>query len=317
MIRGAVLCLAALAASSGALAQTGPLHVGIAPGQSPQAAVRAAKLAALAAQLRASWQARNGAGATPGFANPSITAGAVTTTTLNVVAALPAPMLSLSFSTDTPGLAAIDWEFASGTGNQSISGSYSSPQPLTTGTLVLQSHYPEVGGTLSRYAEPGTWSLTFVSICDTAGDCQYYFAPALTSVIPQNTFTVVNSGKPDISPPTITAAKILTPTISLGAPNPAFAVTLTVKDTLSGVANAFVYIAQPGSTGGSATEALTPHPLLKGTLVAEDPISPTDPTGTWTIMGYRICDVATNCASDFTAADITKLFGKNTFTVTE
>ncbi len=286
MFRIAACCLAALAtvaASFGATAQTEPLRVTIAPGQSPQQAMRDARLVERVAKLRADWAARAAGDRTlaPTYALPKITAGALLTTSLNVQVALPAPKLSVSFRTDAPSLSFIAYEFTASSANQYLYSEYISPQPLTKGTLILQAPnggaYIFYGGILGLYAAPGTWSLTFVFLCDTAGDCQEYDGTALAAIFKRTRFTVTNRGTPDTTPPKVSSGKILTPKVSLSAANPAFRAQLGVADNLSGVEYPLVFINPTGTGHGNADEIGTPYPLLSGTAVAVDHIAKNDP----------------------------------------
>jgi hypothetical protein len=313
--------LAAVAASHGAVAQTGPLLVTHVPGQSLHDAIRESKLAARVGALRADWAARTADAAVPqSYALPSITKGSLLTTSLNVTTPLAAPTLSVSFTTDTPGLSYMCYEFSGPGGGQYLESCYDSGQPLTKGTLVLQA--PEGGGVFGLYAAPGTWTLSYIYLVDTAGDFQSYQGSALTAIFQPSTFALTNAGTPDTMPPTVTSGKILTPSISLSsATYPKFLAQLGVGDNLSGVASVLVYIEPPGGTFGLAYYSYTPHPLLTGTAVAADYLfSETGgsiPTGIWTVDGFGACDIATNCYEDFNPADIKKLFGKNKFKVTD
>jgi hypothetical protein len=320
MRRTVMVCLAGFAAAAGptaAFADEQPLRIYITPGQSLQEAMRDSLLAERAAALRANWAARTAepAPATT-YAMPSITKGTLVTKTLSVQAPLPSPVLALTFETDTPGLSSVYYSFTSPVGNLYLTNTYTSPLPTTKGTLTLQAHNTAFG-LLGGYAPPGTWTLTYVDICDTAGDCQYYQPPQLATLFNRVTFTVTNPGTADTTPPAIVSGKILTPKVKLSAANPIFLAEFKVTDTISGVAYAQVFIMPPGSNSSFADDYATPQPVLNGNVVAGTTLETTSPTGTWTIYGYGACDVAGNCFSDFTAADVLTVFGKNSFVVTQ
>lgn len=103
-----------------------------------------------------------------GAGNPSaaITAGSITTPTLNVSVAPAAPGFSISYAAPG-GLKSVSVTLTSAETAQSLTVSFP-PPPLTdevdgaTGTLALQD---PVHSVLGLYAAPGTWKLTAATIC--------------------------------------------------------------------------------------------------------------------------------------------------------
>lgn len=312
-LRSLLACVALCVSSGFADAQESSHRLLVYPGMSPQLSSIRARVEARGEALRQAWLS---SGHPPTTTTPTIVSGKILTPTLNVIMAPAAPQISVKFQTGPAGLSYIEAYYVSDSSGQVRYATYYAPGDVdapspTKGTLKIEQ---AVGGALGLYSAAGSWTLETLTIQDAAGNYAAYSGSALASLFPSLNFTVTNSGTPDTQNPVINAGKILTPTVKLSSAHPSFRTSLTVSDNLSGVASVCVFVQEPGSGGGFCDDGTPPSPLLSGT-VQGDTILKGDPTGTWTIYGYQICDVAGNCVFDTSASDIQALFGTTTFAV--
>jgi hypothetical protein len=308
-------CMAAALSSAGIgrihAGQTEPMHIRIEPGQTIQHALFLAKLHARLHARRgapgASQAARDGGK----VFDPVITAGAVVSGTVTVGKSGSLPEIKLTYKTDDGGLGGVEFTFTAPDGVQSLTYSYYPQGYSKSATVTFEANVPT-----PYYAQPGQWTLTSAFIEDNQFNYTQYDQAQLAALITNPYVSVVNNGPVDITPPVVTGGAILTPTVSLSSPIPVFEATLTGTDDVSGMENAFVGIEPPGGTYSQVDVYNAPFPLLSGTLDAYSPIFTGQPTGTWSITSYSLCDVAGNCFNDTSPADVTSLFGTDTFTVT-
>jgi len=242
---------------------------------------------------------------------PSITGGAIVSTTLTVGQATSIPTVQVSYKTGAKGLGGLELVFTSPNGSESLTISYA-PHGLTTGGTVTVAQPTNV----PSYTQPGQWQLVAAYIEDYAGNFVSYSQSQLAALFPVTAINVVNNGPVDITPPVVTAGKILTPSVSLSSPLPVFAASLTGSDDVSGMYAPFVGILPPGGSFSQVDQITMPFPLLAGTGTAYSTVFPGQPTGTWSISFYALCDVAGNCFTDQSPTDIQNLFGTTTFQVT-
>ncbi|HEY1961751.1 MAG TPA: hypothetical protein VGG69_04985 [Rhizomicrobium sp.] len=247
-----------------------------------------------------------------------------------------APKVTLNFQTGSSGIESVSLYFHTISANRqqlylSHSITYKSPA-VTQGTWPLQDIGDSFGyGAFNPYSTPGKWVLDNAYIYDQAGNYTAYSeadlatlfgCPGATDCI---TVKVTNNGTPDAKPPSITAAKIQTPKVSLASPPASFAASLTVSDNVSGVHYSWVEVCPPNGSGGNCVSYsnYTTSPLLSGKITNYDWVCgstdkcSTTSTGLWTIYAFGACDVANNCVSDYNATDIGNLFGTTTFKVTQ
>ena len=159
-----------------------------------------------------------------------------------------------------------------------------------SGSIVVQS------GPMNLYARPGAWTISQLSIQDFAGRLVTYSGNELARIIPNPTFQVVNTGTPDILPPTVSAGKLLTPRVSLSSGTPFFGASFTVADNLSGVSEIFILLAGPRSNLSVLASGFPPSPVLNGDIITgADMSSFKAGVGIWTMTVVQICDAATNC----------------------
>jgi hypothetical protein len=299
-------------ASAAVADTTVPRFIVVRPGEAPKAAWRRALLAD--ALARHGITALPGPGAHPATTAPTIISGKLVTTKLATTAQPAAPKLTFKYA--TPGLFDYAYfEFESPAG-QILFASYSAALPSSTSGTVT---FEDPLATLSLYAEPGKWILSYAAIVDGSLNYTEYNATQLASLFPSVTLDVTNSGVVDYTPPTVTAGKIKTKKVSLKSTYAYFEADLTVTDDTSGVAFPIVFISPPGSDFGLSYDDLPPIPKLKGTFLSATPVtafSPT-PTGAWTIVGYGAADAALNYFEDTNPTDVQKLFGTTTFEVTD
>jgi hypothetical protein len=297
-----------------------PMKIELKPGESPQFALLRIQTEARAAQLRAAWIA---AGHAIPPSAPVITSGKILTPTIKTTVAPAAPKFSITFSGSTS-LSFVEAVFASNSTGQELQVQYSTPQGApspTNGTINIGqpdrplSFFSPQNFTL--YSAAGTWTLSYLNIADTSGNTNVYGEGQVATLFGgANTITVTNPASPDTSAPMVSAGKILTPTVHIKSATPAFGAQLTATDNLSGVFFSCVYIEAPGDTTSSCYDNFSTAPFLSGSLHTWDYIGSSGKTGTWTITGYEVCDVATNCLYVSNASEVKALFGTTTFTVT-
>lgn len=315
-----VLALAAIAAlplpASSAVptdANGMPAHFRVANGQSLQQAIQEARFHAWIDGLRRARPPHATGGAVEtNTKQPRITGGSVVSSSITVGQAGSVSAVKISYDTGPSGLEGISLVFASPNGNESLDVNYS-PQTLKTHeTLTV-----EQPGGAPFYAQPGQWQLVAAYIADYIGNFVPYNQAQLAKLFPTPYITVINNGPVDVTPPTVSAGRVLTHTVSLSSPVPVFEAKLTGADDVSGLYVPFVGIEQPQGSYSQVDQAPMPFPLLSGTGTAYSSLFAGQPTGTWTITFYAFCDVAGNCFSDNSPDDVKALFGTTTFQVTQ
>ncbi len=243
---------------------------------------------------------------------PVITGGSVTASTITVGAAGEFPSLSVAYATDTPGLNFIAVEFASPNGQTSYGGGYATPYYTQSGMVSFAIVTP-----LSLYASPGKWTLVSATVIDNAGDMTTYGADQLRALFSSLSFTVINSGPADKAAPKIKAGQLLNDTVSLGAKFPVLKATITASNKGGpGIYQAYVIISPPGNPYSYYSYLPNALPVKAGRIKANNVFDAYSQTGTWSIVGYGVCDYAFNCSGSTADADIVALFGTDTFTVT-
>lgn len=316
LIASGIVCLLCAAAS----AQQRDTRIELQPGESPQAAMYRNRIEERSAELRAAWIA---AGKPISNSAPVVTSGKLLTTSIKTTVAPAAPRLSVAFQASA-GLSYIGAAFRSNSSGQVVYAEYDTPYHgpgPKSGTVTIeqsggQDSFYYLIGHLSLYSATGTWTLTNLTIEDLSGGQMQYGGSQLATLFGGAiTLTVTNPASPDTTAPLVTAGKILTPTVHIGSTTPSFGASLTVSDNLSGALEFCVYIAPPGSSSGSCYDNHSAAPVVSGTFNTWNYIGASGTKGTWTITGYGVCDVATNCFYDNNAADVKALFGTNTFAV--
>ena len=268
---------------------------------------------AIAAALRSAWLAQgHTVQQLATTAAPTITGGSVTASTITVGQAGQYPALSIAYKTDTPGVNFLSVEFASPNGKTTYSGGYGIYYHSDKGTVSFAIVNP-----VSLYASPGAWSLASATIYDNAGNSTTYTASQLAALFTGTSFTVVNNGPTAPAPPSIVSGKLLNTTVSVSTKFPVLAATITAKDGYGpGIYEAYVIISPPG--GGYSFYSVLPNakPVRAGMIKANNVFGPYSPTGSWTIVGFGVCDYAFDCSGSTADSDVVALFGTDTFTVT-
>jgi hypothetical protein len=285
--------------------------------------MRAALITASAAI--AAWSAMTPAKAvTP----PALTAGKITGDAIAIATPVASPTIKFSYT--APGTL-VSWSFTFTSPHGQTHGLYGSTVQApgefagyavpagTSGTITFsQETYP-----FSLYAEGGTWMLTGAALTDLAGNTTTYTAAELAGLFPKLALTVTTALTPDITPPTVSAGKILNKTVSVSGPYPYVGAQVTAMDNLSGAYSGQLYLLMPDGQpwGGfyndpAETGTYGPQPVTNGTLQFGEALTPSAPAGTWTIAGYQVCDAAGNCLTVMGAAGVKSLFHTTTITVT-
>jgi hypothetical protein len=273
-----------------------------------------------AAKLRTAWAASGPHPATVIF--PSVVSGRILTPTVDVQKAPGQPIVQLTIESGLVGISNVSVTLSSPSGLHSITDpnvqvpSYPAAARRTIDILVQS---PFANGGLGPYSESGPWKVTNVMLTPESGDFISYDADQLTVLFPSLTVHVTNANPADITPPITGAGKILTPSVSLKAAAPVFAVSLPVGDKLSGVMSVNILITPPGATFPSlgAFAELT-APLHWGAVTASVQLDPKRQVpGTYTITGIDVCDFAANCRQESSPAAIKKALGATTFRVTK
>jgi hypothetical protein len=311
-VAAAMLVQIALAAPANAGLATTGLPAGriyIKPGESPIKALHDAQFDARTASRIAAWRAA-GHRALPGSAPPAITAGAVTASTLT--AGQPGQYPSMSFTYQaSAGLASVNFVFTSPNGQAYNFADYFEVAYATSGTISYASI-----SQLSPWSQPGKWTLSAIKITDLAGTSTIYQAAQVAALFPAKTYTVVNTGLSDGIPPKVIRGSLPSPTVSLSSKFPLLKASITASDSGSGLWLAYVQFQPPGSTLQYYEDVPVPLPVAKGAINADTIFASYDSPGTYAIVGYGVCDFAQNCTIDNNDADIVKLFGTDSFTLT-
>jgi hypothetical protein len=314
-IAAAMLVQTALAASASAGLPTG--RVILRPGESPLKALHDAQFDARTAALIAQRQAARGAASHPAAttAAPSITGGAVTAATLT--AGQPGQYPSISFSYQaSAGLASVSFVFTGPQAKHTTSQVYNFADLFESGYVT--------GGTisfasisqLSPWSQPGTWTLSAIKITDLAGASTIYTGAQVATLFTAKTYTVVNTGLSDGIPPKILGGRMPSPTVSLSAKFPLLTAAIHASDAGSGIWLAYIVFQPPGQSFSEYEDVPVALPVTRGWINADTVFASYDSPGTYTIVGYGVCDFAQNCTTSASDADIIKLFGTDSFTLT-
>lgn len=252
-----------------------------------------------------------------GTAAPTLSAGHILTSTVDVSKAPGAPAISITYA--APGnLGQIGMYFDSPSGQIYHVSFYSGQHVPNTGTIVVSG----ASEPMSRYAAPGTWTLYDIDLYDQSNKYTRYTGSNLAARFPSLTFTVVNTLSSDAAAPTVTSGKILTPSVSLASRKPAL-ISVAVKDNLSGTGY-LCFVAQSSNGGYVMGGNFTYSPILNGTLITQ--VNPSDSgagPGTYTITDYDVCDLANNCVTGSQCdtgaggATVNKVFANPTFVITK
>jgi hypothetical protein len=289
-----------------------PNRIVVQKGDTLQHAVWAAQVRGTEAALRAQWLASGHTAAQlTTLAPPSVTGGAVTAATLTVGKPGQYPTISTSFATDTPGLGELYYVFASPSGQSVYYAAYGAPAYTRKGTVTFRNVSPP-----SLWSQPGAWTLVSLSIIDGAGTETTYDAAQIASLFKNTSYTIVNSGLVDDKAPRILSGKIATPTVSLSARYPLLRAAIDSVDTGSGLWEGYILVSPPGASYSEYEDVPLAMPLKRGDVNVDTVFTTGDPTGTWSITGFAVCDYAMNCTGSTNDADVMALFGTDTFTVT-
>jgi hypothetical protein len=293
-------------------------RVAFPPGESPAATLHRVHMEALLGG-----KVGLAPGGRPTTADPTIISGKLLTTTLEATQAPATPQVSFKYS--SPGLLYyVKFAFMSPNGQQVLDTIYTTSVPTSkAGKLVVENSYDvlqpqaEYYQYLGLYAQQGPWTLVDAFILDEAGNYTSYSASQIAALFPSVTLNVTNAGTPDSTPPTVSAGKLLTPTVKLGSPRPYFRVQLSAADDISGVAIVEILVTDPDN-GRWISSGSPPSPFLSGNVIAGTNFAADGavPTGSWTITGYEVCDVAGNCLADANESDVQALLGTTSFEVT-
>jgi hypothetical protein len=308
---GLACTLAALAAAPSGAAELPLGRIIVPSGTDPVQALYQAQSASRAATIRARWIA---AGHSPEQApgdTLAITGGTVAETTVTIGVPSNYPTLTMKYTAGTAGLNFISVEFVSPNGRTLYSGGYSQGGYTEAGKVAFA-----LTGPLNLYSQPGKWTLYAATIYDNAGNATNYDQAGLATLFRHTTFQVKNTGTVDDAGPKIRSGKLQKNPVSLSAKLPTLKATISASDHGSGLYLAYVFIQPPGQTYSLASIAALPLPLTHGNLPAYNLFATSDPTGTWGITGFAVCDFAQNCVGSMTDADVVALFGTDNFTVT-
>ena len=249
---------------------------------------------------------------------PSITMGTLLTPAVNVQVAPAQVELSVSIDQGTIGASSILASMTSPSGTTLQTGFIQVPvyPPTRKIKVPFQLASPFGNGGLTLYSEPGTWTITSVTLLTNDNQFVSYSGSQLAALFDnQLTVAVTNNGTPDTKPPVYGRGKILTPTVSLSASLPIFAVNLAVRDDISGVSAVYVGY-QPPSGNPGGTSSVISAPLKAGKVDSYAMLAAGSPVGTYTLTSLSVCDYAGNCVTDSSTSDLVKIFGASTFQVT-
>jgi hypothetical protein len=243
-------------------------------------------------------------------APPAITAAKILTPSVSVRTAPGYGLFSFTFN--APGYYNYNNFVFTGPSGQEVVAGYaiSPPGAEKTGSIVFFNPF-------SIYTQPGTWTLTLAQIGDLSGNVTNYTGAQLAALFPSLTLKIVNTGPYGRTPPTVTSGKIETPKVSLSSASPFFRATLAATDDLSGVEASYIYLNEPDGTAypGFTLLLQTTQGLKVNAEAGALLNTPGLPTGTWSITGYSVCNVAGNCITVTDTATLKQQFGTTTFDV--
>lgn len=251
-------------------------------------------------------------------AQPAITSGRISQATIDVTRPSASPAITLNI-TGTATFIAVQYQSPSAIQASesfiSQNSGHAEPGAGYTGKVLLQGYtnmFNSNGGVLSLYAEPGTWTVTNISVCSNTGGCSQYSGAALTAIFPKITFPVANPGTADVVAPTASSATVLTPTVSIASGTQPAAI-VHAADNLSGVNAVAVFASLPDFAAGlSLNSEVATRPATSGAFRVTATLQPNTPTGTYTIQTVIASDNAGNTASITDPATIAKLFNNHT-----
>ena len=243
---------------------------------------------------------------------PALVGGAILTPKVNVRNGPGEPIFQLKID---PGISGYDYGVIYG---YTTSGAYITFAAFYPNPYPPASHRPlnVLGYGLSLYDRPGTVSIDEIVIFATDGNIITYNAAQIAALLGSATFTEINNGTSDVTPPQFGTGEILTPTVSLYGTSPYFAARLAVSDDLSGVGYATLQLSRRNQTPLYAESSLE-APVTGGrVIISADLAHTTAQIGTYTITAIQVCDYVGNCANTTARADIVKAFGTIKFKVT-
>ena len=244
---------------------------------------------------------------------PMVLSGKILTPTFSVNTTQAKPTITFKFN--APGQYSYNNFIFTGPSGQTVFTGYgiAPPGPETRGTIT----YADAYNGFTIFSEPGTWTMTSGQIGDLDGNVTNYTQSQLASLFPSVTLNVMNTGTYDVTPPTVSGGKIVTPIVRLSSAAPFFEVQLSAADDVSGLSTTYIYLNEPDGTAYPGFAYLQQDTQqLSGTVTAGALLNtPGLPTGTWTITGYDVCDVAQNCITQTDPATLQKQFGTVNFVV--
>jgi hypothetical protein len=243
-------------------------------------------------------------------APPAITAAKILTPSVSVRTAPGYGLFSFTFT--APGYYNYNNFIFTGPSGQTVDVGYSIAPPGAekAGSIVFFNPF-------SIYTQPGTWTLTEAQIGDLLGNVTVYSGTKLAALFPSLTLKIVNTGPYGSTAPTVTSGKIETPKVSLSGKLPFFRATLAATDDLSGIESTYIYLNEPDGTAypGFPLILQTTQGLKVNATAGVLLNTPGLPTGTWSVTGYSVCNVAGNCLTETDAATLKQQFGTTTFDV--
>jgi len=283
--------------------------------ENPLLSLYSARTRQNAAAARTDWLA---AGHTVGEAAtvtpPSIVAGQVKSQTFAVGDPLAFPTIRFTYKTGTPGLNAVEFTFLSPNGEVAYQATWNQGMLAYTthGTISFANGLSPI----ALWSQPGTWTLSIISVTDKAGNVTTYDAKAIAKLFTDTTYTVTNTtGLISSRAPKILYGK-LADHVSLSDAYPLLKGEIGASSIKTGLSIGYILIQPPGATYTFYEDVPQPLPLSHGALNIDTAFSAGSPTGTYSIKGFAACDYAMNCTGSVKDADVRALFGIDKFTVT-
>jgi hypothetical protein len=240
----------------------------------------------------------------PTSAGPTITGLSLLTTTVQANTAPASPLLQVKFTNGVAGLANVNFAMTSPSGAQTVYGYTTYGTALKSGTVIAGGISPWADFAWGPYSEPGLWTVTYIDAVDLAGNDTYLDQAQVQALLGSSGVTVTNTGTPDVAPPLVSAAKILTPKVSIGAQLPYVRFSAQASDDLSGVYEVYI---QAQDTAGDYLFVFSQGPYAtKETASGAADVSQLPP-GTYTVTDLEACDNAGNC-NDYTGTQLSTLF---------
>lgn len=210
---------------------------------------------------------------------PNLTSLSIAPAQVDTTSSAGTVTVTSAITDDISGFASGYVEFDSPSGNQIEYGHFE----LISGTNLNGTYHAVV--TFPMSSEPGTWTITSVSVQDTANNTRYYSTSQLQGLGFPTTVQIVST-QTDVNPPVLNGLAISPAAVDTKSNSANITVTAQVSDDATGVTSGWVKFYSPSEKQSAlANLQRTSGTNLNGTYQAVVTIPAHSEAGTWTIVG--------------------------------